>query len=265
MSEPVLVVPIAVMVVEFGAMLASTAVASPFWSMVATDTSLEDQVTLPVRFWVAADPIKLPRAMNCVVSPTNVALAPLGMIASVGCDDAPLMVTVRTALPFTPPDDAVIVVVPDPTAVASPPELTVATCTLLEIHCTWLVRFCELPPAVKLPLARNWVVSAGVRNDLGISRPDRGCQSRSIDGCDRGIARRPGHRAADVGCGGRAGTHFFGSERLELRGLADCRQGYRSLPGKNGNGLKRAAADQQGGSRQREQREQKRRGTARDH
>ena len=54
----------AVMVVLSAAALAETAVARPFWSMVATEVSLETQATLLVRFWVAADPLRLPSAMN---------------------------------------------------------------------------------------------------------------------------------------------------------------------------------------------------------
>jgi hypothetical protein len=52
---------------------------------------------------------------------------------------------------------AVIVVVPWPTAVASPPTLIVATCALLEFHATWLVRFSVAPDEV-VPIAMNWLV-----------------------------------------------------------------------------------------------------------
>ena len=83
-SEPVLVVPIAVMVVLSALAFAETAVARPFWSMVATDTSLEDQATLLVMFWVAAPAARLPRAMNWVVSPVKLAVAPPGMMVIVG-------------------------------------------------------------------------------------------------------------------------------------------------------------------------------------
>jgi hypothetical protein len=44
--------------------------------------------------------------------------------------------TVTVAVPVTPPDTAVMVVVPSPTAVAMPLEFMVATLAALETHCT---------------------------------------------------------------------------------------------------------------------------------
>jgi hypothetical protein len=52
---------------------------------------------------------------------------------------------------------AVIVVVPCPTPVASPPEVMVATVVLLDVHVTWPVRFSDVPDAV-VPIAMNWLV-----------------------------------------------------------------------------------------------------------
>ena len=52
---------------------------------------------------------------------------------------------------------AVMVVVPWPTPVASPLELIVATCTLLELQATWPVRFSVAPDEV-VPIAMNWLV-----------------------------------------------------------------------------------------------------------
>ena len=76
-----------------------------------------------------------------------------------GVDEVPVVVTVRVALPLIPPDWAMMVVVPGPTAVVRPLVLTVATCTLLEIHWTWLVRFCEPLFPVREPVASNCDVS----------------------------------------------------------------------------------------------------------
>ena len=95
---------------------------------------------------------------------------------------APEMVTLRLALALSPPEGAraTMVVVPAPTAVASPAALMVATCELLEGHVTWLVRFCEAPTPVRLPVARNCVVSPanvseaelGVTVSVGVPDPD---------------------------------------------------------------------------------------------
>jgi hypothetical protein len=52
---------------------------------------------------------------------------------------------VKTELPETKPDAAVIVVVPAATPVASPPDAIVATCVLDDFHLTEDVMFCELP------------------------------------------------------------------------------------------------------------------------
>src|SRR5438067_3827891 len=157
-SEPVDVVPVAVIVVVPVPVTAPTAVASPFLSTVATDTSLEDQLTLLVRSCVAVPPVRLPRAMNCVVSPTKLAVAAPGIRFSEAFVTVPPTVTVIVAVATVPPDCAVMVVVPAPTAVASPPEVMVATCTLLELHCTCPARDWEAPP-VRLPVAMNCVVS----------------------------------------------------------------------------------------------------------
>ena len=70
------------------------------------------------------------------------------------------IVTVYVALPETTLpsgllETAVIVGVPEPTAVASPvAELTVATEESLEVHCDLSVRF-TVAPEVKVPMAMN--------------------------------------------------------------------------------------------------------------
>jgi hypothetical protein len=139
-----------------------TAVANPAELMVATCTLLDTHVTRLVRFCMAPMSVRLPVAVNCVVSPAKVSATELGTTVSVGVPDPDPeagTVTVRDAAALSPPDTAVIVVVPAPTDVASPAELIVATCALLEIHVTVLVRFWGPPMPVKLPLAINCVVS----------------------------------------------------------------------------------------------------------
>jgi hypothetical protein len=66
-------------------------------------------------------------------------------------------VTVRVADPVTVPKLAVIVVVPDPVLVASPPLEIVATPSEEELQLTALVRFCELP-SLYVPIATNCCV-----------------------------------------------------------------------------------------------------------
>jgi hypothetical protein len=54
-------------------------------------------------------------------------------------------VTVKDAAPLTEPDVAVMVVAPMDAAVATPPELMVATEVAEEAQMTLLVRFCVVP------------------------------------------------------------------------------------------------------------------------
>jgi hypothetical protein len=54
--------------------------------------------------------------------------------------------TLTTVLPTTRFSVAVIVLVPPPTPVTTPPLLTVATLVVPELHTTCPVRFCVLPP-----------------------------------------------------------------------------------------------------------------------
>ena len=80
--------------------------------------------------------------MNCVTAPEPVAATAPGIIVKVGTEGVvELILTVNVAVEDKPPDDAVIVVVPDPNAVASPVEEIVATEVLLESHVTEVVRF----------------------------------------------------------------------------------------------------------------------------
>src|SRR6185312_101867 len=144
----------AVIVVASLVRLVPTSVARPFWSIVATATLLDDQARLFVRFCVGPPGVNVPSAMNCVVSPWNVAVAPVGTIVIVAAEELVPIFTVSVAVLLMPPDCAMMVVVPEPTAVARPDELIVATCAFDEIQVTWLFRFCEAPP-VRLPAASN--------------------------------------------------------------------------------------------------------------
>ena len=77
-------------------------------------------------------------------------------------------VTLREALPVTPPETAPIVVLPVPTAVANPAELTVATPGAEEDHVTE-VSNCVLPSS-KLPTALNsCVVPTAIEGVAGLT------------------------------------------------------------------------------------------------
>ena len=53
--------------------------------------------------------------------------------------------TVKSALPVSPDNAAVMVALPADTPVANPLALIVATAVLDDVHVTWLVIFCVLP------------------------------------------------------------------------------------------------------------------------
>ena len=87
---------------------------------VAMLVSEEAQVTTEVRSWVVLS-VKVPVAVNCSVSP----LAMLGLGGVTAIDTSVAAVTVSVAAgETTRPEEAVISVVPTPTAVAKPLEPT---------------------------------------------------------------------------------------------------------------------------------------------
>jgi len=144
-ETPVMVAPsllramaVMVVLVEFPPL--PTSVASPDELIVANRTSLDTQVTLLVMSLVAGLPLNVPIAMNWAVSPgVCTTWAPAaGMIVSevksfaVPPPPPPVIVTVNAAVPSTPPILAVMVVVPELTAVTNPVEFTVATVGTLE-------------------------------------------------------------------------------------------------------------------------------------
>jgi hypothetical protein len=114
------------------------ALASPVELMVATCESLDIHRTSLVMSRAPGLALKYPIAMNCAVSLMDVTVwaAGLTVIEVSAPTGGTVAVTVRAAVPRTPPLAAVIVVVPALAAVACPVELTFATCTSLEIHCT---------------------------------------------------------------------------------------------------------------------------------
>src|SRR6266478_2112692 len=108
--------------------------------------------------------LKVPVAVNCFVVPT--AILEFAGITAIETSVAAL--TVREALPVTPPELAVIVVLPVPTAVAKPEELTEATLAADEDHVTE-VNNCVLPSS-KVPTALNCcVVPTAIEGVAGLT------------------------------------------------------------------------------------------------
>jgi len=135
-----------------------TAVASPVAApMVAICTLLELHATWLVRFTVAPDEV-VPTARNWLVCVGEATVCEPGIteietIVPPACPELePETVTVAVALtgPLYPPALAVMVVLPEPTAVASPAALTVATAGALDVQVTpvvifWVERWVALP------------------------------------------------------------------------------------------------------------------------
>ena len=63
-------------------------------------------------------------------------------------------VTAKVVVPLTAPEVAVMVVLPAPAPVASPPLLIVATFVAEEFHVAEFVRFCVLP-SLNVPVAAS--------------------------------------------------------------------------------------------------------------
>jgi len=80
---------------------------------------------------------------------------------------------VRVVVPLTAPDTALIVVVPAATAVASPPEVIVATAALEDDQVAVLVKFCVVlslndPVAVNCCVVPVWIDEALGLNEIDI-------------------------------------------------------------------------------------------------
>jgi hypothetical protein len=124
----------------------ATAVASPCIEaallMVATPGADELQVTVAVMSCVLLS-LYVPVALKGCVVPGAMAFVP-----GVTAIDTRVAVTVKVAVPLTPPEVAVIVVDPVAFAVTNPVLEIVATEVLEEVQVAVLVRSLELPPAL---------------------------------------------------------------------------------------------------------------------
>jgi hypothetical protein len=113
-------------------------VANPVLLTVATCVSLEDHVAVLVRL-ISPPPTNVPKATNCVVCPICGIVGLLGRTV-MDCKTPPVQVLMNVVCPMMPPTCALIVVVPQPTAVARPVEETVATPGVLDDQATPDVR-----------------------------------------------------------------------------------------------------------------------------
>jgi hypothetical protein len=119
--------------------------------------------------------LKVPVAVNCFVVPTAMLEFP-GATAS---ETSVALLTVREALPVTPPEAALMVLLPLPTAVANPAELTVATPVADEDHVTD-VSSCVLPSS-KLPTALNCcVVPSAIVGLAGLTAIEIRCAATTV-------------------------------------------------------------------------------------
>jgi hypothetical protein len=120
----------------------ATVVANPAGLTIATLTLLELQVTRFVRSWVDGEPVNVPTAINCTVSPgapvfTGLSLGKIEIDVNTGVSEGGGGVEVEAIPTFTsevavrpagtPVVLAVMIAVPELTAVTTPDELTVAT------------------------------------------------------------------------------------------------------------------------------------------
>ena len=113
--------------------------------------------------------LKSPVAVNCCV-----ALFGIDGFAGVTAMDCNVAaVTVSTVEPVTPPELALIVLVPTPAPVANPPATMVATELGDDVHVTEPVRFCVLL-SLKVPVAVNCCVRPFVTDGFaGVTEIER--------------------------------------------------------------------------------------------
>jgi hypothetical protein len=154
---------VAVTVVVPDAML----LASPLLSIVATEVSVEAQVTEPVRSWVLLLEY-VPVALNCLVCPN-----PMDGLAGVTEIDSSIgAVTVSVVEPLIDPNVAWIVVLPCAILLASPALLIVATDVNTEAHVTEPLRSCVVLLEY-VPVAVNcWVFPNPTDGLAGVTEID---------------------------------------------------------------------------------------------
>jgi hypothetical protein len=138
---------------------AATPVATPVALIVAADLLPDTHVAVDVTFAVELS-LYVAVAVNCCVTPT-------AMLGVAGVTEIPVIVfvaaavTVRVAVPLTPPCEAVIVDEPVATAVASPTELIVAAALLPDVQVAVEVTF-AVEPSLYVAVAVNCCVAPAI-------------------------------------------------------------------------------------------------------
>src|ERR1051326_5752290 len=104
--------------------------------------------------------LNVPVAVNCLLVPT--AMVEFAGVTAIDTRLAP--VTVSEVVPLTPPEAAVIVVVPVPELTAKPVEFTVATAPALDVHVTdgnaWVLPSSKFPVALNCTAVPNAIVGS---------------------------------------------------------------------------------------------------------
>lgn len=130
-AVPLIVPSVAVIVVAPTAAAVARPREPAAFEIVAVATRLDDHVTCVVRSWVVRS-VYVPIAVNCCVVPFAID----GATGVTAIETSAAVVTVSSAVPFTAPSVAVIVVVPFATPVARPLALIVAVAGVPEVHVT---------------------------------------------------------------------------------------------------------------------------------
>src|SRR5277367_5122416 len=128
-------------------------VAKPPAVIVAVAVFAELHVALVVRFCVVPS-LNVPVAVNCCVAPF--VIDGFAGVTAIDCNVA--AVTGNVVEPTMDEDVAVIVELPTPAPVASPPAVIVATVVVAELQVAVPVRFCVVP-SLNVPVAVNCCVA----------------------------------------------------------------------------------------------------------
>ncbi len=155
------IVPEVALMVELPPAMAA---ARPLLLMEATDVFDELQVTDVLISWVVPSE-NVPLAVNCWVAATDI----LGFAGVTEMEDRVAVLTVRTVLPETVPEVAVMVELPAPMTVARPLLLMVATDVVEEFQVTCAV-ISWVVPSENVPVAVNcWVTPPGMIGLAGVT------------------------------------------------------------------------------------------------
>lgn len=140
----------------------ATLVTKP-WLLMVTVAGVEELHRAEAVTFCVLLSLKVPVAVNCLFVPTGM----FELAGVTAIETRVALLEVRDAVPVTEPEVALMVVVPVPTAVARPEELTVEALGADDDHVTevnnWVL------PSSKLPTAVNcWVVPTAIEAVAGL-------------------------------------------------------------------------------------------------